>query len=161
MAGKRTTSKEKIKKMGLVAGNRRAAYDYSVLETYEAGLVLEGTEIKAIREGRENLRQSFARCYGNEIWLHGMHVAPYSHGNQFNHDPIRPRKLLLHRREIDKLRVSGQQKGLTMVPLGLYLKRGLAKITLALAKGKRQYQKKQVIIEREVNREIRREMRQH
>jgi SsrA-binding protein len=152
--------KEKKKQhAGLVAGNRRATYDYAILETCEAGLVLQGTEIKAIREGRVNLRESFARSLGNELWLFGMHIAPYSHGNVLNHDPIRPRKLLLHRKEIDKLKLLGRSKGLTMVPLGLYIKRGMAKVTIALAKGKRQYEKRRVIIQRDVEREIRREMK--
>ena len=138
MADKNRNEKKKSQ-VGLIAGNRRATYDYAILETVEAGLVLQGTEIKAIREGRVNLRESFARSLGNELWLFGMHVAPYSHSSSTDHDPTRPRKLLLHRKEIDKLKISGQSKGLTMVPLGLYLKRGMAKVTLALAKGKRHH----------------------
>ncbi len=160
MADKNRNEK-KQGKVGLIAGNRRATYDYSVIETVEAGLVLQGTEIKAIREGRVNLRDSFARSMGNELWLFGMHVAPYSHSSSsIDHDPTRPRKLLLHRKEINKLKISGQSKGLTMVPLGLYLKRGMAKVTLALAKGKRQYEKRRVIVQRDIEREIRRELKQ-
>jgi len=158
MADKNKNEKKKSQ-AGLIAGNRRATYDYAILETVEAGLVLQGTEIKAIREGRVNLRESFARSLGNELWLFGMHVAPYSHSSSTDHDPTRPRKLLLHRKEIDKLKISGQSKGLTMVPLGLYLKRGMAKVTLALAKGKRQYEKRRVIVQRDIEREIRRELK--
>jgi len=158
MADKNKKEKKKSQ-AGLIAGNRRATYDYAILETVEAGLVLQGTEIKAIREGRVNLRESFARSLGNELWLFGMHVAPYSHSSSTDHDPTRPRKLLLHRKEIDKLKISGQSKGLTMVPLGLYLKRGMAKVTLALAKGKRQYEKRRVIVQRDIEREIRRELK--
>lgn len=158
MADKNKNEKKKSQG-GLIAGNRRATYDYAILETVEAGLVLQGTEIKAIREGRVNLRESFARSLGNELWLFGMHVAPYSHSSSTDHDPTRPRKLLLHRKEIDKLKISGQSKGLTMVPLGLYLKRGMAKVTLALAKGKRQYEKRRVIVQRDIEREIRRELK--
>ena len=159
MADKKRNEKKKSQ-VGLIAGNRRATYDYAILETVEAGLVLQGTEIKAIREGRVNLRESFARSLGNELWLFGMHVAPYSHSSSTDHDPTRPRKLLLHRKEIDKLKILGQSKGLTMVPLGLYLKRGMAKVTLALAKGKRQYEKRRVIVQRDIEREIRRELKQ-
>ena len=158
MADKNKKGKKKSQ-AGLIAGNRRATYDYAILETVEAGLVLQGTEIKAIREGRVNLRESFARSLGNELWLFGMHVALYSHSSSTDHDPTRPRKLLLHRKEIDKLKISGQSKGLTMVPLGLYLKRGMAKVTLALAKGKRQYEKRRVIVQRDIEREIRRELK--
>ena len=158
MADKNKKEKKKSQ-AGLIAGNRRATYDYAILETVEAGLVLQGTEIKAIREGRVNLRESFARSLGNELWLFGMHVAPYSHSSSTDHDPTRPRKLLLHRKEIDKFKISGQSKGLTMVPLGLYLKRGMAKVTLALAKGKRQYEKRRVIVQRDIEREIRRELK--
>ncbi|EKP94907.1 MULTISPECIES: SsrA-binding protein SmpB [Thermaerobacter] len=138
----------------LVAENRKARHDYFVDETFEAGLVLTGTEIKSIRAGRVNLRDSHARVERGEVWLYGVHIAPYEHGNRFNHEPDRPRKLLLHRREIDYLAGRVRERGYTLVPLKLYLKGGWAKVELALARGKKSYDKRATIAQREAQRRI-------
>ena len=143
-----------------IATNRRATFDYEILETYEAGLVLSGTEIKSIRTGQVDLRGAFAHSRDHELWLHGMHVAPYAQGNVHNHDPLRPRKLLLHRKEMDALTGRAAQRGLTIVPLRLYIKGRVAKVALGLARGKRRYQKKQALIDRAVERDILRALRQ-
>lgn len=142
-----------------IAVNRRAHHDYDVLETYEAGLVLTGTEIKSIRQGRVDLRDSYAYPLNGELWLYNLHIAPYSHGTAHNHEPRRPRKLLLHKDEIAYLSGRVSQKGYTLVPLRLYLKGRVAKVELALVRGKREHQKKQALIEREVQREIHRALR--
>ena len=138
----------------VVADNRKARHDYFVDETFEAGLVLTGTEIKSIRAGRVNLRDSHARVERGEVWLYGMHIAPYEHGNRFNHEPDRPRKLLLHRREIDYLAGRVRERGYTLVPLKLYLKGGWAKVELALVRGKKVYDKRAAIAQREAQRRI-------
>ncbi|PZN08443.1 MULTISPECIES: SsrA-binding protein SmpB [Thermaerobacter] len=138
----------------LIADNRKARHDYFIDETFEAGLVLTGTEIKSIRAGRVNLRDSHARVEGGEVWLYGMHIAPYEHGNRFNHEPDRPRKLLLHRREIDYLAGRVRERGYTLVPLRLYLKGGWAKVELALARGKKRYDKRAAIAQREAQRRM-------
>lgn len=138
----------------LVADNRKARHDYFVDETFEAGLVLTGTEIKSIRAGRVNLRDSHARVDRGEVWLYGVHIAPYEHGNRFNHEPDRPRKLLLHRREIDYLAGRVRERGYTLVPLKLYLKGGWAKVELALARGKKSYDKRATIAQREAQRRM-------
>jgi len=138
--------------------NRRARYDYLVLETYECGLVLKGAEVKSIREGKANLREAYARVDGGAVMLHGMHVSPYSH-SQDELDPIRPRKLLLHHREIEELARATAEKGVTLVPLRLYFKDGRAKLELAVARGKRQYDKRQAIAERDAKREADRAMK--
>jgi SsrA-binding protein len=143
----------------VVAVNRRATHDYFVDERIEAGLVLTGTEIKSIREGRINLREGYARIMGNEAWLTGVHIAPYEHGNRFNHEPLRDRKLLLHRDEISGLIGKVRQRGYTLIPLQLYLKHGKAKVELGLARGKRQYDKREAIAKREAQREIERGLR--
>ena len=132
--------------------NRRARHDYLVLDTYECGLVLKGAEVKSIREGKANLREAYARIDGGEVVLHGMHVSPYSYSHD-QLDPIRPRKLLLHHREIDELTRATAEKGVTLVPLRLYFKDGRAKIELAVARGKRQYDKRQAIKARDAQRE--------
>jgi SsrA-binding protein len=139
-----------------IATNRKAFHDYSILETYEAGIALTGTEIKSVRAGRVNLRDSYAQVKDGELWLLNAHVSAYEHGSGANHDPLRPRKLLMHKREISRLRVSIEQKGLTLVPLRLYLKDNRAKIELALARGKKQYDKRQAIAERETEVQMRR-----
>ena len=149
-----------VKRTGPVAVNRRASYDYDILETVEAGLVLTGTEIKSIRTGRVDLRGAYAREMKHELWLEGMHLAPYEQGNVNNHEPKRPRKLLLHRRQMDDLAVSVSQKGHTIVPLRLYIKGRVAKVLLGLAKGKRQYSKKDALIQRELDREAERHMKE-
>jgi SsrA-binding protein len=146
----RPTSEEKN-----VVTNRKALHDYFVEETYEAGVALTGTEIKSVRRGKVQLRDSYARVERGEVWLHNAHISPYEEsGVLFNHDPLRPRKLLLHRGEIDRLRARVEQSGLTLVPLRLYLKGGRAKIELAVARGKRQYDKRGAIAERDAQREI-------
>ena len=139
-----------------IAANRKARFNYEILETVEAGLVLKGTEIKAIREGRASLGEAYARPMGGELWLLNAHIAQYSSGgNVNNHDPTRPRKLLLREDEITHLSRQVAEKGLTVVPLRLYLKRHLAKVELGLARGRRRYDKRRVIIEREREREAR------
>lgn len=142
-----------------VAGNRKAFHDYFVDETIEAGLVLTGTEVKSVRAGHVNLRDAFARVDNREIWLYNAHISPYTHGNRFNHEPRRPRKLLLHRNEILRLQQSVQKKGITLVPLRLYFKRNHAKVELGLARGKKLYDKRDSIAERDAQREIERAMR--
>ncbi len=144
----------------LVAANRKARHEFFIEETYEAGLMLTGTEVKSLRGGRASIQESFARVEDGEIWLYHMHIPPYEAGNIFNHDPLRPRKLLLHRREVDRLYGRVQQKGYTLVPLRLYFRRGIAKLELGLGRGKRQYDKRAAIAEREADRRIERAVRQ-
>ena len=144
----------------VVATNRKAFHDYSIEEKLEAGIVLKGTEVKSLRDGKVNLRDSYASVEGGEAILHNCHISPYSHGNIMNHDPMRPRKLLLHRKEINKLMGKTQQKGLTLVPLRIYFsKRGQAKVEIALAKGKKQYDRREAIKSREAGREVERAMK--
>jgi len=143
----------------VIAVNRRATHDYFIDERIEAGLVLTGTEIKSIREGRVNLREGYARIIGDEAWLVNVHIAPYDHGNRYNHEPLRDRKLLLHRGEIATLIGRVRQRGYTMVPLQLYLKHGKAKVEIGLARGKHQYDKRESIAKREAQREIERGLR--
>jgi SsrA-binding protein len=144
----------------LITSNRQARHDYFITETVEAGLALTGTEIKSVRAGRVNLREAYARIENGEAWLVGMHVSPYEQaGASFQHDPLRPRKLLLHRREIERLRGELGQKGLTLVPLRLYLKRGRAKVELGLAKGKKLYDKRDTLAARDARRDIERALR--
>ena len=139
--------------------NRKAYHDYHIEDTFEAGLVLTGTEIKSIRQGKVSLRDAYARPEDGELWLVGAHIARYQQGGRYNHEPTRPRKLLLHKDEIRHLSAAVERKGLTLVPLRLYLKRGIAKVELALVRGKKLYDKRQVIMEREVEREVARRMR--
>ncbi len=144
----------------IAATNRKAFHDYFIEEKFEAGIVLRGTEVKSIREGRVNLQESYASIKDNEVYLHHCHISPYSHGNILNHDPTRTRKLLLHRKEINKLIGWTQQKGLTIVPLRIYFsKRGHAKIEIALAKGKKHHDRRESIKEREAGREMQRALR--
>ncbi len=138
--------------------NRRARYDYLVLDTFECGIVLKGGEVKSMREGRANLQDAYARIDGHELWLHGMHVAPYPFARD-ELDPVRPRKLLLHRREIDELERMTAQKGMTLVPLRVYFRDGRAKVELAAARGKRAYDKRRAIAEREAKREAERALK--
>lgn len=143
-----------------IATNRKALHDYFVEDTYEAGIALTGTEIKSVRRGKVQLRDAYARVENGEVWLLGAHISPYEEsGAYFNHDPDRPRKLLLHRDEIDSLLGKVQAKGLTLVPLRLYLKAGRAKIEIAVARGKRNYDKRESIAERETQREIERALK--
>jgi SsrA-binding protein len=141
----------------LIVSNRKARHEYEVLETWEAGMVLQGTEVKALRQGRANLQDSFARIDGGELWLYNLHISPYEHGNRFNHDPLRPRKLLLHTRELRKLLGQVEQKGLTLVPLDLHFRRGVAKVTLALARGKKLHDKRDDLKRRDAEREMQRD----
>lgn len=144
----------------IVAVNRRATHDYFIDDRFEAGLVLTGTEIKSIREGRVNLREGYARVVNGEAWLTNVHIAPYEQGNRYNHEPLRDRKLLLHRDEIAELVGRVRQRGYTIVPLQLYLKHGRAKIELGLARGKREYDKRESIAKREAQRDIERGLRE-
>jgi len=144
----------------LVASNRRAHHDFDILETHEAGLVLQGTEVKSLRDSRADLKESYARIEGNEAWLLGLHISPYAQGNRANHDPLRPRKLLLHRGEINRLLGKIMEKGLTLVPLRLYFKQGRAKVELGLARGRKTLDKRHAIREREERREVARAIRE-
>ena len=143
-----------------VSDNRRARYDYDLQERVEAGLALTGTEIKSVRAGKANIRDAYAQVRDGEMWLQNMHIARWTSGGPWNHEPIRPRRMLLHRSEIERLgRVVGQ-KGLTLVPLRVYIKGHFAKVEIALAKGRRRYDKRKAIQRRETEREISRAMRQ-
>jgi SsrA-binding protein len=138
-----------------VAQNRKARHDYDILEHYEAGIVLSGSEVKSLRDGKAQLRDSFARVQDGEAWLHGVHVSPYVFAGGFGYaDPDRPRKLLLHRREINELQRKTTQDSLTLVPLAIYFKDGRAKVDLALARGRRKYDKRHAIAERDAQREL-------
>ena len=139
----------------IVAENRKAYHDYHLLETFEAGVVLLGTEVKAIREGRVNLRDSFARLEDGEVFLYNVNISPYSHRGYADHEPLRRRKLLLHREEIRKLIGKTVEKGMTLVPVRLYFKNGRVKVAVSLAKGKKEYDKRETIKRREVDRETR------
>jgi SsrA-binding protein len=147
--------KEKDDTETLIADNRKAFHDYHILETFEAGIALLGTEVKGIREGKANLRDSYARVDQAEVWLYNAHINPYSHRGYADHDPRRKRKLLLHRQEIRKLVGQVTIKGLTLVPTRLYFKNGKVKVTLALARGKQAHDKRETIRRREVERETR------
>jgi len=138
-----------------IAENRKAFHDYHLLETFEAGIVLLGTEVKAIREGRVNLRDSFARVEDGEIFLYNVNISPYSHRGYADHEPLRRRKLLLHRDEIRKLIGKTVEKGMTLVPVRLYYKNGRVKVAVSLAKGKKDYDKRETIKRREADRETR------
>jgi SsrA-binding protein len=140
-----------------VALNRKARHEYHVEETLEAGLVLTGTEIKSIRAGRANLAEAYARIERGEAWLIGAHIAPYEQASRFNHEPTRTRKLLLHRDQIAELVGKTQTRGYTLVPLRLYLRDGLAKVELGLARGRKAHDKRRVIAERDARRELERE----
>ncbi len=138
-----------------VAINRKALYDFEILDKVEAGVVLTGTEIKSIRAGKVDLRDAYARVQDGELWLHGAHIAPYDAGSYMNHEPKRPRKLLVHRSEISDLGAKTAEKGLTLAAIRMYLKNHHAKIELGVARGKRQYDKRRTIIERERERAAR------
>ena len=138
----------------VVTENRKARHDYFVDEVIEAGIVLQGTEVKSLRAGRVNLKDSYATIDNGEVFLHNAHISEYEYGNRNNHDPLRSRKLLLHREEIQKLIGRTRDKGYTLIPLKIYFRNGKAKVELALAKGKRQYDKRQAIAERDARRKI-------
>ncbi len=143
----------------VVSTNRKAYHDYFIEETCEAGISLLGTEVKSLREGKANLKDSYALIKGNEIFLLNCHISPYSHGNIQNHDPLRTRKLLLHRKEIDKLWGKLTQRGFTLIPLKIYFKDGKAKVEIGVAKGRRKYEKREAIKEKEARREIERHLK--
>lgn len=144
----------RAKGIKVVADNRKAHYDYIILNKYEAGIILSGTEVKSIRGGNVNLKDSYAKILHGEMWVIGMHISPYEQGNRYNLDPMRSRKLLLHKQEIDRLFGKIKQEGLTLVPLQLYFKNGRVKLELGLAKGKKNYDKRQSMIQRTVKRDI-------
>jgi SsrA-binding protein len=144
----------------IIAQNRKARYDYHALDTWEAGIALQGTEVKSLRDGKVNLLDSYARVDGGEVFLHNVHIGEYDQGNQFNHEPMRKRKLLLHRHEINRMRGRVEEKGLTLIPLKLYFKKGRAKIEIALAKGKREYDRRQDIAKRDARRDMERDLKE-
>jgi SsrA-binding protein len=137
-----------------VASNRRALHDYEILDRFEAGIVLTGSEVKSLRGGRGSLSEAYGRVQGGEVWLEGMHIPPYEQGEKRGYDPIRRRKLLLHRNEIERLIGKTQERGLTLVPLRVYFSHGLAKVEVGLGRGKRQFEKRQTTLEREHRREM-------
>jgi SsrA-binding protein len=143
----------------IIAKNRKARHDYFIEDTYEAGIVLVGTEVKSLRQGKASLKESFADFKDGELYVYQMHISPYEQGNIFNVDPLRTRKLLLHKRELSRLYGLKQREGYTLVPLSLYFKNGKVKLELALAKGKKQYDKRDSIAKRDAERRIRRQIR--
>ncbi|OJG53896.1 SsrA-binding protein [Enterococcus haemoperoxidus] len=143
----------------LIAQNRKARHDYTVVDTMEAGIVLQGTEIKSIRNGRINLKDGFARIRNGEAYLLNVHISPYEQGNIFNHDPLRTRKLLLHKKQIAKLIAETKNTGITIIPLKVYIRNGYAKVLIGLAKGKKQYDKREDLKRKEINREINRTLK--
>jgi SsrA-binding protein len=142
-----------------VARNKRAYYDYEILDTLEAGIILTGTEVKSLREGKAQLRDSYVHMNNGEAFLFNCHISPYSHGNISNHEPTRTRKLLLHRREIDRLDAKAAQKGLTIIPLKIYFKGSHAKVEIGLGRGKKFFEKRETIKSKEADREIRRALK--
>lgn len=149
-------AEEKIK---IIADNRRARHDYFILETFEAGIALTGTEVKSLRAGKVNLKDSYGMVQDGEMYLEGVHISPYEHGNRYNSDPLRRRKLLMHKRQILKLFGQVKQEGLTLIPLKLYFTRGKVKVDLALCKGKKLYDKRDAAAEKDARREIERSVR--
>ena len=147
--------------MKVITENRKARHDYTVEETFEAGIELKGTEVKSMRAGRANLKDSFAVIENGELYLYGMHISPYEQGNIFNVEPMRPRKLLMHKKEIMRLLGKTREQGLTLVPLKAYLKKDKIKIELALAKGKKLYDKRDAAAEKRSKREIEKAMKEH
>lgn len=143
----------------IAVDNRRATHQYYILESYEAGIALTGTEVKSLRQGKANLNDAYARIDAGECILHNMHISPYDFGNRFNPDPKRPRKLLLHKREIRKLHSEIKEKGLTLIPLKIYFTRGIAKIEIGLAKGKKLYDKRDDLAKKEAKRDMERAMK--
>jgi SsrA-binding protein len=145
----------------VVARNRKARHEYEILETYEAGLVLKGPEVKSLRDGKASFQDAFAQVERGEVWLHALHVSPYEQANRYNEDPLRVRKLLLNRHEIRKLVGKVEEKGLTLIPLEIYFVRGNAKILLALARGKKLHDKRDALKEKQQDREARRAVATH
>ncbi|KRK99508.1 SsrA-binding protein [Secundilactobacillus odoratitofui DSM 19909 = JCM 15043] len=157
MLAKKKTPTDK----NVMAQNKKARHDYAILNTYEAGLALTGTEIKSIRARRVNLTDGFAQIRNGEAWLMNIHISEYDQGNRFNHDPLRNRKLLLHKKEISKLQGETQDKGITIVPLRIYIKNGFAKVLLGVAKGKHEYDKRESIKRRDQDRQIARVLKHY
>ncbi len=151
---------QKSEKIKIVYNNKRATFDYEILERFEAGLVLTGTEIKSVRDNKVSLQQSFVQARDDELWLLEANIAQFTHGNRENHEPKRPRKLLLHRREINRILTNLTQKGLTVVPTRLYLKGGRAKVEVALARGKRKFDKREDLARRDADRQVERALRE-
>ena len=145
----------------VLVSNRKARHFYTILETLEAGIALTGTEIKSLRGGNANLQDSYAMIERAELWLHGMHIGPYEHGSISNHDPRRTRKLLVTRKELRKLKTRVQEKGLTLVPLSVYIKGRYAKVELAIAQGRKSFDRRQAIAERDAKREIEKRMKRN
>ena len=143
----------------IAISNRKARHDYQILDVYEAGMVLKGSEVKSLRQGKANLQDSYAALKRGEMWLYKMHISPFEQANQFNHDPTRERKLLLNKSELRKLIGKTTEKGLTLIPLKVYFKKGIAKVEIALAKGKKEYDRREDIKKRDVEREMRRDFR--
>ena len=145
----------------LIARNRRAFHDYAFSDRYEAGIALQGTEIKSIRAGQVQVREGYVRLVEGEAWLEGVHIAPYLEGSYYNHEPTRPRRLLLHKSELRQLEHQAGARGYTIIPLCLYYKRGRVKVELGVGRGKRQYEKRQTLAAREAQREMDRAVRSH
>lgn len=143
----------------VIARNKKALHEYHVIDTWEAGLVLTGPEVKSVRQGKVSLSEAFGRVEAGEVWLYGLHISPYDPASRWNVDPTRPRKLLLHRREVQRLIGAVQEKGLTLVPLDLYFRRGYAKVTLALARGKKLHDRREDLKRRAAERDIERAIR--
>jgi SsrA-binding protein len=162
MAAKSSTSSQSASRTGdrVVTSNRRAFHDYHILEQIEAGIVLTGTEIKSVREGKATIAEAYARIENGELWLIGSTISPYSHGNRANHATDRPRKLLVHKRQLNQLREAIEQKGLTLVPLRLHLKNGRAKVDIGIARGKKLYDKRAAEAERQSRRDMDRALRE-
>ncbi|MCE5314300.1 MAG: SsrA-binding protein SmpB [Armatimonadota bacterium] len=148
---------KKTKPQDVSISNRKAWHEYHIDEQFEVGIVLSGTEVKSLRLGKASITESFCKIENAEVWIHGMHIAPYEQGNRFNVDPLRPRKLLLHKSQIDKIYRQLQEKGFTLIPLKLYFTRGYAKLNIGLARGKKLYDKRDAIAARDIDRDRRRE----
>ncbi len=143
----------------IICENRKARHEYFIEETYEVGIALKGTEVKSLRQGKGNLKDSYASIEDGEVYLYNCHISPYTHGNILNHEPLRKRKLLLHKREIKKLYGKTEERGLTLVPLKMYFSRGVAKLELAVAKGKKTYDKRETLKRKTAEREMQRALR--
>jgi SsrA-binding protein len=159
MSDKRSPEEPKAKVP--VARNPRATYDYHLLETWETGIVLTGTEVKSLRNGKASIKEAYATVRNGEVWLEGMHITPYEQGNRWNPAPVRSRKLLMHKREIQRLIGGVEQKGLTLVPLELYFSRGRAKVAIALARGKKAHDRREDLKRRIADREMARALKRH
>jgi SsrA-binding protein len=150
---------KEAKGMKIIAQNRKARHNYFIEESYEAGMVLQGSEVKALREGKVNLKDGYARIMDGEVFLMDVHISPYTFGNRLNHDPLRPRKLLLHGREINRLMGKVKEKGFSLIPLSIYFSHGRAKVVLALAKGKKLYDKREALKRKAMAKEVERSQR--